>query len=123
MSNGRFITAGYTSNKGTVHKIRIQPETAALVVNGVTNTIPAQPSGGYVQPQAKVSGGKGQIGLTARRVGIRFPLSPTGGYAPLSVIYLPWLSPSTFPDVAEGDEATYNGNDCTFIGTSAERSR
>ena len=123
MSNGVFLNVGYKSNRGTVHKIRIQETTSAMVVNGVTNQVPAEPSGGYALPRAKVSGGKGQFGLTVRRVGIQFPLSPSGGYAPLSVVYVPWLDGDTFPNPAEGNTATYAGNSCKFVGTSAERFR
>lgn len=124
MSEGGFLTAGYEAGDGTVHAIRIQPETASLVVNGVTNTIPAQPAGGYVQPQAKVSGGKGQIGLTARRVGIKFGTTPPAGFSTGSTIYLPWLQADTFPQfVPRGAAVTYRGASGTFIGISPERFR
>lgn len=123
MSNGIFLNAQYTANDGTVHRIRIQPETAAFVVDGVTNTIPGVPAAGLAQPRAKVSGGKSQYGLTARTVGVKFPLSPTGGFAPFSVVYVPWLNPGTFPDPAEVIAATYQGNSVTVIGGSPERKR
>lgn len=122
MSNGIFLNANYESNRETIHLIRIQPETAALVINGTTNAIPAVGSG-LVQPRARVSGGKSQFGLTTRRVGIKFGASPTGGYAPFSVIYIPWLQRDTFPSPAEGTAGTYQGNSVTFVGTSAERFR
>lgn len=122
MSEGRFVDANYKDNKGAVHRIRIQPETAALVIGGVTNTIPAV-GAGLVQPRAKVSGGKGQYGLTARRVGIKFGLTPPTGFAQFGVEYLPWLDGDTFPDVAVSTDVTYRGASATFIGTSAERSR
>lgn len=123
MSTGIFLNANYTSNLGTVHRIRIQPETAAFVVDGVTNTIPGIPGSGLSQPRAKVSGGKSQFGLTARTVGVKFPPSPSGGYAPFSVIYVPWLDPDTFPDPAAVISATYQGNSVTVIGNSPERKR
>jgi hypothetical protein len=123
MSNGIFLNANYTANDGTVHRIRIQPETAALVVDGVTNTIPGIPGDGLSQPRARVSGGKSQYGLTVRTLGLKFPPSPVGGYAPFSVVYVPWLNPDTFPDPAEAIDATYQGNSVTVIGSSPERKR
>jgi len=123
MSNGIFLNAQYTANDETVHRIRIQPETASLVVDGVTNTIPGIPAAGLSQPRAKVSGGKSQYGLTARTIGIKFPIAPVGGFAPFSVVYIPWLNPDTYPDPAEVITATYQLNTVTVIGGSPERKR
>lgn len=124
MSTGIFLNANYEDNKGDVHAIRIQPETASLVIGGVGNAIPALPAGGLVQPVAQVSGGKNQRGLTARRIGIRLTAaSPEGGYLERGTHYVPWLAPATFPDPALKETGIYNGNACVVIGSSPERSR
>lgn len=123
MSSGAFLDANYTDNNDITHAIRIQPETAALVIDGVTNTIPALPAGGNLPPQVKVSGGKGQRGITARRVGVRFGATPPAGYLSNSTHYVVWLQPDTFPDPSLRQTGTYLGASVTLIGQSPERKR
>lgn len=120
MSSGQFLNAFYISDADTVHRIRIQPETAALVL-GSTNTIP---SGTGVQaPRAKVTGGKRQYGITARTVTISFDSAPPEGYKANSNITIPWLNPDTFPIVEETPTGTYLGVACRYVGRSPERRR
>lgn len=121
MSTGNFIYANYASAlTGEVHPIRIQPETATLVINGQTNTIPAGPV--TSQLQAQVTGRRG-IGLFAAKVGVRVTASGTSDFAVGSVHYLPWLDASTLFSVISPkfQEGTYQGAAVRVIGYSPER--
>jgi hypothetical protein len=121
MSGGPFENGRYESNgTGAVHKIRVQPETKALELDGVDNDYPAGAALG--KPSAQVGRGKRSIGINARTVSIRLT-APLSGYKTGSVITLPWFVPSTFdalPDVAVG---TYLGTACELVGKSAEKVR
>ena len=118
MSQGNFISAFYEANNGDVYRIKIQPETASLIVQGNTNTIPA--GAGAIAEFANVSSRR-RRGINARKVGIRFVGTPPAGYAPNSVIYLPWLQRDTFPDPLGVTTATYLGASAQFVGVSPER--
>lgn len=118
MSAGGFLDAFYTTNAGEVVRIKIQPETAALVVQGNTNTIPS--GTGASNEYANVSS-RGRRGVNARKVGVRFTGTPPAGYKPDSTIYVPWLNPATFPDPRGDKEATYLSAPAEFVGVSPER--
>lgn len=118
MSQGAFLSAFYESNNGDVYRIKIQPETAALVIQGNTNTIPA--GAGAIAEFANVASRR-RRGINARKVGIQFGASPPAGYKPNSTIYLPWLQRDTFPDPLGVTDATYLGASCRFVGVSPER--
>lgn len=118
MSAGGFLDAFYTLNDGTVARIKIQPETAALVVQGQTNTIPAGTTA--VDEYVNV-GSRRRRGVNARKVGVRFVGTPPTGYKAGSTIYLPWLDPDTFPDPRGPKTATYLSADAEFVGVSPER--
>jgi hypothetical protein len=69
MSAGAFLDAFYETNFGETIRIKIQPETAALVVQGNTNTIPS--GANATNEYANVS--------SRRRRGVNFhPTSPQG---------------------------------------------
>ena len=74
MSTGNFLNAFYTSDTGEVHKIRIQPETAALARGATTNTIPAGPATN--EQQVLVSASRNSVGIKARKIRFRMT-SPT----------------------------------------------
>jgi hypothetical protein len=119
MSSGAFLDSFYDSNKsGSVHPIRIQPETLALTLGGQANDAPDGASA--VVGSAVVSRGKRSRGLNARTVSIRFTAAKTD-YKPGSIIRLPWLDPATFdaliPKVTTG---TYLATACIVVGTTPE---
>lgn len=118
MSAGQFLDAFYTTNNGEVVRIKIQPETAALVVQGNTNTIPSGTNA--TNEYANVSARR-RRGINARKVGIKFTGTPPTGYKQDSSIYVPWLNPATFPDPRGAREATYLGAAAEFVGISPER--
>lgn len=121
MSAGQFLRAFYELNSGEVASIRIQPETAALVMDGVTNTVPAGPAD--VPGSAAVSRGNRALGINARKVSIRFTAEPPTGYSDNSVITLPWLQPTTWEALALGSTGTYLGAGVQLVGKSPERIR
>jgi hypothetical protein len=119
MSAGAFTNSFYLSSElGTVHPIRVQPETISLTLGGQANTAPS--GTGAIGPSAQVSGGKRSIGINARTVSIRLTAA-LSGYKADSVIRLPWLANSTFaalvPKVTTG---TYLGTACILVGKSPE---
>jgi len=121
MSAGNYLDAFYTSDLINVHPIRIQPETAALVIDGVTNTIPAGPADFPIS--AKVSGGKRQLGLTARSVTVKWTTTPPTGYDDEGEITLPWLDPTTWLGLAKEQTGTYLTQGVTVVRKTQEFSR
>jgi len=124
MSAGVFQTALYSSNvTGSVHPIRVQPETLSLTIGGTAN---AQPSGTAILPSAQVSKGKRSIGINARTVTIKFADgNEPDGYKPDSPITVPWLINndafnSSIPGVTS---VSYLGETAIFVGKTPEFTR
>jgi hypothetical protein len=122
MSAGAFADSFYESNElGTVHPIRIQPETLALTLGGQANDAPDGASA--IGPSAQVSRGKRAIGINARSVSIKLTAALTG-YKAGSVITLPWLDPATFADITpKVTTGTYLATACIVSGKSPETVR
>lgn len=120
MSSGFFVTRRYqdTKDPGNYRAIQIQPETEALIIDGVTNAEPAGALNSY--PSAQVSKGKRSIGVNARTVSISFVGTPPTGYQAGGVITLPWLAATTFGAIDRGMEGTYLSTDIKVVGTSPE---
>lgn len=118
MSAGNFLDAFYETDTGDKTAIRIQPETAALVLAGKTNTIPAGPA--IYPTAAKVSGSRKAYGIHARLVRVRFGATPPTGYLPNGVVTLPWLQVDTFASLKKGDTGTYLGASVTYVGKTPE---
>jgi hypothetical protein len=121
MSAGQFLDAFYETNNGNICAIRIQPETAALVLNAVTNTIPAGPADQLAS--AKAGGGRRTIGVNARQVRVRFTGAVPEGYQPGGEISLPWLQFSTFEALPKNATGTYLGSGVILTGRSPETIR
>ena len=123
MSSGAFLEAFYETGAGATVRIRTQPETAALVIEGTTNAIPAGPaSPGF--PSAQVSKGRRSIGINTRLVRVQFP--PGGapdGYDDRHAIALPWFQAATFEALPPSGSGTYLGAACNFVGKTAESVR
>jgi hypothetical protein len=122
MSAGVFTDSFYESNQlGSVHPIRVQPETLALELGGTANA--AADGAGAVGPSAVVSRGKRSLGINARTVSIRLTAA-LAGYKAGSVIVLPWMDPATFDDITpKVTLGTYLGTACKCIGKSPETVR
>jgi len=123
MSQGAFIISSYSSTAlGTVHPIRVQPETLGLQIGAVAN---AAAAGTRVLPSAQVSQGKRKKGLNARTVTFKFaPGAAPAGYKPESPISLPWLQGNAaFNGVFAGQTGTYLTADIVMVGKSSETAR
>lgn len=121
MSAGAFLDAFYELNSGSIAGIRIQPETAALVLNGVTNTIPAGPAN--LPVLAKATGGRRSYGINCRLVRVKFTGTPPTGYKEDSVITLPWLQADTYEALVRGQTGTYLTASVKLVGKSPEEVR
>lgn len=119
MSSGAFSASKYETEQGNIVPIKVQPETEALVIGGVTNNPPAGSlTTGF--PSAKVSGSNRTIGINARTVTIRLTAS-LSGYKDDSPLTIPCLTPTFFAACQFGATGTYLGTACRVVGTRAEK--
>jgi len=123
MSAGPFQKRFYTSNRGLVHTIRIQPETVSLTIGGQSNTGPTGPADEGTA-RVRVAGGRRGFGLRARKLYVRFTSDenlPTG-YKFGSTLSIPILQPSLYENSLEpaGQTGTYQGFPIEVIGGSPE---
>jgi hypothetical protein len=119
MSAGVFSRSRYSSDSGSIHPIRVQPETLDLTIGGVANAAPAGAVTAGV-PSAKVSGSSRSIGLSARLVRIQFTATPPTGYKAGGTITLPWLLASTFGAISPNAVGTYLGVAIIVLGKRGE---
>jgi hypothetical protein len=119
MSAGKFNRSRYETNSGTIHPARIQPETLTLTINGVANAAPAGPISPGVA-SVKISGGKRQFGVNARKVYLAFTGDLPEGYAGGEVA-VPILSPTVFNGISKNQTGTYLGSPVIVVGTSPEK--
>lgn len=124
MSAGPFESTFYTSDDGTVHPIRLQPETRALSIGGQANSAPAGPATANAG-QVRVSGGKRTVGLTPRKIRVRFTGAPPTGYKAGSTLSIPVLVPGHFQAYRKPlyQTGTYLGAAIEVVGSSAEAGR
>lgn len=125
MSAGPFVISSYeaTYDPTNIHPIRVQPETLTLTVtnaqgNAVDNAPPTAPVN--IPISAKVSGGRRELGLMARKVTIQFTGTPPTGYQPGGRISLPWLDADTFPSLAKGQVVGYLNSVGVVTGLTPE---
>lgn len=121
MSAGQFLDAFYETNSGEICAIRTQPETAALVLNAVTNTIPAGPATQLAS--AQVGKGRRAIGVNARLVRVRFTGAVPDGYQANGIIALPWFQPDSFEALPNKATGTYLGVSVVLAGKTPETIR
>lgn len=115
MSSGVFQDVNYELDNGTILTCRCQPETAELVIGGVTNAPPAgTPTPGL--GSVRVSGGNRQIGIKARSVTVKFTATKAG-YKEGSSIRLPVFSKTVWDGLAKGQTGTYLTVACVVSST------
>lgn len=123
MSAGAFQISKYQASYGggaEIHPIRIQPETLSATIDGTAN---AAPTAVQTNPiQARVAGGKRQIGLLARYVTLQAPATgqPTG-YQGGGVTRIPALTETFYNKATKGASCTYLGVTYTVVSRSRER--
>lgn len=120
MSAGEFVRSRYESDAGNVHPIRVQPETIAATI-GSANTAPAGTID--LSISAKVSGGRRELGLIARKVRLAFTGAAPTGYAEDSIVSIPILTPTVYDGIAVGTTGTYLGAAVEVVGKTPESSR
>jgi hypothetical protein len=117
---GSYVFSGYasTDDPARVYPIRVQPETIALVINGISNDAP---SGGTTeQVSARVSGRRRTYGCNARTVAVQFTGTPPSGYKPGQTIHLPILKPDVFADIVKNQTGSYLSAAIRVIGKKPE---
>lgn len=121
MSAGRFTNVNYQYGDGSIGVIRVQPETLALSIGGVTN---AAVAGVRDNSRAFVSGSRRIQGRNyARIVRISFDADPPTGYAAFSTISLPLVNNAITTEAREdGALGTYLGAVVRVVGVSPSAS-
>ena len=123
MSAGVFQLSKYETNSaalgGVIMPIKVQPETLAAVVGGVTN---APPAGGVDFPLlVSVSATKGEYGVKPRKVTLRFAdqadLPP--GYSGQDVT-IPLMTPAAAAAALPGATGTYLTKAVTVVRVKQE---
>lgn len=119
MSSGAFSLSKYEADDGTIHPIRIQPETIIANFN-------AAPTGATTSGiRAKVSGSRRTYGVHARLVRLTWtdPAQVPDGYKVGGTIALPILTAARYAAIKVGDATTYLGKGATVVGKTPEVSR
>lgn len=119
MSAGQFVSSRYTTNDGGVCPCRVQPETLALVIDGVTNA--ATTDAIDQEASALMSGGKRQFGVIARTVTIEWTAAPPEGYDPNQLLTVPCLQQAIYNGAKKDTTGTYLGVGVKVKGRSPER--
>lgn len=119
MSAGQFLDAFYEMDNTSIAAVKIQPETAALVLDGSTNTIPAGPAD--VPVLAKVSGSRRSYGIHCRTVTVKFTGAVPDGYQPDGQITLPWLQQVSWAALPPKATGTYLASPVTLVFKTAEK--
>jgi len=121
MSAGAFESSFYTSDDGTIHPIRIQPETRGLTIGGQANSAPSGPADENAA-LVRVSGGKRTLGLTPRKIRVRFTGEPPTGYKEGGICTIAVLVPGHFQAYRKPpyQTGTYLGAAIEVVGSSPE---
>lgn len=117
---GSYIFSGYSStdDPDKIYPIRVQPETIALVINGISNDAP---SGGTTESvSARVSGKRRTFGCNARTVSVTFTGTPPAGYKPGQVIRLPILQPDVWAGIVKNQSGNYLSAAIRVVGKKPE---
>ena len=124
MSAGAFESSFYTSDDGTIHPIRIQPETRGLTIGGQANSAPSGPADTNAA-LVRVSGGKRTLGLTPRKIRVRFTGTPATGYKAGSILTIAVLVPGHFQAYRKPpyQTGTYLNAAIEVVGSSPEGGR
>jgi len=121
MSAGRFTRSRYAAEytAGAIHPVRVQPESVAASIGGTTN---APPAGAATNPiSAKVSGGRRELGLRARRVTMSAPTTtPPTGYLAGGLTTIPALNLAFYNAAVKGAVCSYLGVSFEVVSRSAE---
>lgn len=118
MSAGNFEVSRYTDDGGNIYPIRVQPETAALVIGGVTND--PNPAPVTTSMFARSRKNRNEYGVGARSISVRFTSTLPTGYAANQSLSIPILQAATWSGISPTDTGTYLGQDVEVISKSPE---
>lgn len=118
MSTGAFILSKYEANNGTIHPVRIQPETIIPDVNPAPEA--AVGAGTLL---AKVNKGIREYGLGCRGVYVKWTGAAAEGYVDYGIYRIPILTRTAYDGLQIGSKFNYQGAEVEVIGLSAERRR
>lgn len=119
MSAGAFVYSKYQNDVNGIHKVKIQPETLLLEVDGIANVAPL----GDIDTvgSAKVSKGKKAIGVGCRTVTIRFTGTPPTGYKAGGLLRIPILTSALYTSaITPGATFEYQGVAAELVFASPE---
>lgn len=118
MSAGAFSISKYETNEGSIHPIRVQPETLAATIDSIANAAPAGAVDG--EGSASVSKGRRANGINARLVRLRFTGAVPEGYLANGTVTIPALTPAFYDAATRGAVGSYLGSPVTVSGRSPE---
>lgn len=121
MSQGAFQYSRYVNDDGEDMRIRVQPETLALVIGGVTNA-----GGSGTDPvvgTVKTSQSRRAFGTKPRTVSFRFTAAPPTGYKGDPISNIPLLQEEIYDAATPLATGTYQGAAIEVISRSPESSR
>lgn len=121
MSSGRFTRSKYEADDGTIHPIRLQPETLEANIGGGANSPPSADTD--TDLSAKVSRGARAFGLRPRFVTAVWTETPPSGYDDRTPIRLPILTEARYDAINVNGTGTYLGSSITVISKTRESIR
>lgn len=124
MSAGAYVNGIYVTDQNIAVNISVQPETKSLTLNSIANADGVGPIQAGL-PSAKVSGGKRDIGINARKVRIAFTGAVPDGYIGTNgILTLPVLTKTSWDAYEKQTTGTYTLNAVAypveFVGKTPE---
>lgn len=119
MSAGAFENGKYELGGGQIARVRVQPETKALVIGAQTNTYPAADPTLPGRYPLNLNG-KRRKPFSARSVSVKLTAA-LAGYKPDSILKIPIFRPAMYNAIIEGATGTYLGTAIEVVGKSNEQ--
>ncbi len=120
MSSGKFTRTFYElseENGGGIAPIRLQPETLAATIGGVTNAAPDGPA--TIPGSVTISQGRKSAGVNARYITVAWDEAPPTNYSGLTArIVVP--DPIVYSAATLGSAVTYLATAAKVVGRTPE---
>lgn len=113
MSAGGFVTSKYQSNDGGIYKVKLQPETLLMLIDGVANSAPLGDVDQVVS--AKVTKTRREIGMGCRAIAIRFTAAIPDGYKAGQIILVPVMTSALFNGLTGAEPVSYLNGDAEIV--------
>lgn len=121
MSSGAFQYARYVNDDGDDYRIRVQPETLALVIGGVANA--GGTGTGATNGTVRTSQSKRAFGVKPRTVSFKFTGAIPDGYKGDPISNIPLLQEAIYDAATPLATGTYLGSAIEVLSRSPESSR